>query len=154
MSITSWPPCARLAQSDVADYDHLADGECLVVQAIPGMQWQAGAGAWRLVSGCSAVDSLPDITLQLGGFDFVLSPRQYIIVVRTSFGRIIFESILRRICCSTPLFKLCRRMAHLHCSITCLSLEGRWHTFQWAPHRPVGSHPMSLRTRIRLCPPV
>lgn len=55
----------------------------MVVQAVPGMQWEAGAGAWRLVSGCAAVDSLPDITLQLGGFDFVLSPRQYIIMVRT-----------------------------------------------------------------------
>ena len=59
----------------------------MVVQAIPGMQWQAGAGAWRLVSGCSAVDSLPDITLQLGGSDFVLSPRQYIIMVRPCLSR-------------------------------------------------------------------
>lgn len=58
----------------------------LVVQAIPGMQWQAAAGAWRLVSGCAAVDSLPDITLQLGGFDFMLSPRQYIIMVCTSLS--------------------------------------------------------------------
>ena len=56
-------------------------------QAIPGMQWEAGAGAWRLVSGCAAVDSLPDITLELGGFGFVLTPRQYIIMVRTSLSR-------------------------------------------------------------------
>ncbi|KAK9830928.1 hypothetical protein WJX81_006612 [Elliptochloris bilobata] len=50
-------------------------------QAIPGMRREAGGSSWRLVSGCAAVDALPDITLELGGFDFALTPRQYMIMV-------------------------------------------------------------------------
>lgn len=54
----------------------------LLLQAIPGMRREAGSPSWRLMSGCGAVDGLPDVTLELGGLDFVLSPRQYIIMVQ------------------------------------------------------------------------
>jgi hypothetical protein len=46
------------------------------------MRREAGGASWRLVSGCAAVDSLPDLVLELGGFPFKLTPRQYIIMAR------------------------------------------------------------------------
>ena len=51
------------------------------------MRREPNGASWRLVSGCAAVDSLPDLVLELGGFPFKLAPRQYIIMVRAGSGR-------------------------------------------------------------------
>ncbi len=55
---------------------------CICAQAIPGIVWSAETRTWRLLGGCEMVDALPPLGFVLGGQNFTLGPRQYIIQAR------------------------------------------------------------------------
>ena len=46
------------------------------------MAYSADTKTWKLLGGCDLVDALPPLGFVLGGTNFTLGPRQYIIQVR------------------------------------------------------------------------